>query len=104
MGHVVNEQPSKSVDNHHLDTYNISYQALLQSISNYTKSETKPPKLKVRNEPEHRKGKILQTDLIVTIFIHGYKGNEYDLSKVKSYLTVLFGYHNFYSIKGLSSD
>lgn len=49
---------------------------------------------KVRNNADHT----------LTIFIHGFKGSEYDLSKIKSYLNIFFGYNHFYSIKGLNSS
>lgn len=49
---------------------------------------------KRRNNPEQ----------VLTIFIHGFKGSEYDLSKIKSYLNIFFGYSHFYSIKGLNSS
>lgn len=43
-------------------------------------------------------------DGTLTVFIHGYKGNEYDLSKIKSHLMLLLGCNHFYSIKGLAAD
>jgi triacylglycerol esterase/lipase EstA (alpha/beta hydrolase family) len=40
----------------------------------------------------------------LTVFIHGYKGNEYDLSKIKSHLILLLGCSHFYSIRGLNGE
>lgn len=50
------------------------------------------------------KGRPIPLEQTLTVFIHGYKGSEYDLSKVKSYLSVYLGMYHFYALKELSGE
>ena len=60
--------------------------------------------MQVFNEPKLLKSGTLNVDQTLTVFIHGFKGNEYDLSKIKSHLNLLLGFTHFYSIKKLNSE
>lgn len=51
---------------------------------------------------EHKYGAELQIDRTATILVHGFRGSEFDLSKVKSYLNLFLGFSHFYAIKGLN--
>jgi triacylglycerol esterase/lipase EstA (alpha/beta hydrolase family) len=46
----------------------------------------------------------LEPDLTLTVFVHGYRGNEFDLSKFKSYLTILLGFSHFYAVRNLNME
>jgi esterase/lipase len=46
-------------------------------------------------------GKRIDITKTVTILVHGYRGNEFDLSKLKSYLNLFLGFTHFYAVRSI---
>jgi hypothetical protein len=87
--------------------HRIKMLSFVKGYSSTIGAELNQPYVEVTNEPEmpvKRQSSFGSMDGTLTVFIHGYKGNEYDLSKIKSHLIMLLGCSHFYSIKGLSAD
>ena len=79
-------------------------QGMLKDLTNHIKIEERQPIFTTTNEPTVLKGKPISSYQTLTIFIHGYKGSEYDLSKVKAYMTIFQAAHHFYALKTLSGE
>jgi hypothetical protein len=46
-------------------------------------------------------GQPIEITRTITILVHGFRGSEFDLSKLKSYLNLFLGFTHFYAIKNL---
>jgi hypothetical protein len=79
---------------------------LLTRFENYTQLEQRQPLLLVSHEYEQlqTQGRPLDISRTLTVLVHGFRGNEYDLSKLKSYLNLFHGFTHFYALKSIAGS
>jgi len=66
---------------------------------NYSSQEEKQPLMMVSGEAAY--GKFMDIERTLIILVHGFRGSEFDLSKLKSYLNLFLKFSHFYAIKSL---
>lgn len=52
---------------------------------------------------EDKTGIRLDISRTVTILVHGFRGTEFDLSKIKSYLNLFLGFNHFYAVRSIAT-
>ena len=68
-------------------------------MGNFSRQEETQPLLMVAGETAY--GKTIDIERTLTILVHGFRGSEFDLSKLKSYLNLFLKFTHFYAIKSL---
>ena len=79
--------------------YKTSIDKKLKDMCNFSTQEQSQPLLMVSGETAY--GKHLDIERTLTILVHGFRGSEFDLSKLKSYLNLFLKFSHFYAIKSL---